>query len=282
MTRNEFDNLGRVKYNDKVNLHCDYCKKSFLKQYRDIVISFKRNPFPKFFCSRSCVNDASKSLSRDRICENCNNKYEGRKDPRCIKTFCSRKCSAIFYNRLRWANKIRKPRKRYYRKPKLVTKTVVNRECNECRKHFSTTGGAKYCSPCRQIAFQRGGLKSAESQSQIRRSKNEILFAEMCSKQFTLKTNYPLFNGWDADIILTDYKIAILWNGKWHYEQIGRSSLSQIQNRDSIKIREILKMGYYPYIVKDMGKHNPEFVSSQFQLLLSYLRGLDAIQEMAP
>ena len=38
-----------------------------------------------------------------------------------------------------------------------------------------------------------------------------------------------MFNGWDADIILPDYKIAILYNGKWHYEEISKQvSLIQI------------------------------------------------------
>ena len=47
---------------------------------------------------------------------------------------------------------------------------------------------------------------------------------------------------WDADIIIHDYKIAILWNGAWHYKQISKnSSLIQIQNRDVIKINEIKK-----------------------------------------
>ena len=282
MTRDEFNNLVEVKYEDGIFLHCNHCNKLFLKKYKYIKISFRRNPSPKFFCTRKCVNEGSKFLKREQTCRNCNVSYIGRKNTKCKNTFCSQRCAAIFNNALRNSTRIYKPRKYYPYKPKLKNKIARVKECLMCKNELSITGDAKYCLPCRQIAFQRGGLKSVESQSQIRRSKNEILFAEICSKQFKLKTNYPLFNGWDADIILTDYKIAILWNGKWHYEQIGRSSLSQIQNRDSIKIREILKMGYYPYIVKDMGKHNPEFVSSQFQLLLSYLRGLDAIQEMTP
>lgn len=38
-----------------------------------------------------------------------------------------------------------------------------------------------------------------------------------------------MFNGWDADIIIEDLKIAILWNGKWHYEKITeKHSVSQV------------------------------------------------------
>ena len=43
-----------------------------------------------------------------------------------------------------------------------------------------------------------------------------------------------------------------------------------MQNRDKIKIKEIEKHGYVPYVIKDMGKHNKEFVEKQFnQFILS-------------
>lgn len=109
-----------------------------------------------------------------------------------------------------------------------------------------------------------GGRKSAVSQN--KRSKNEILFGELCSQLFDTIFNEPMFNGWDADIILPKLKIAILWNGKWHYEKLKAShSVLQVQNRDAIKINEIIKAGYTPYIIKDLGKHNPEFVKLEFQ-----------------
>ena len=37
-------------------------------------------------------------------------------------------------------------------------------------------------------------------------------------------------------------------------------SLKQVQNRNSIKLIEIKKIRYEPYIIKDMGKYNKEFV----------------------
>ena len=82
-----------------------------------------------------------------------------------------------------------------------------------------------------------------------------------------------MFNGWDADVILPDLKVAILWNGKWHYEEIMEgTSLKQIQNRDRIKLKEIRKAGYEPYVIKDMGKHNPQFVKEQFETFLSHVK----------
>ena len=85
-----------------------------------------------------------------------------------------------------------------------------------------------------------------------------------------------MFNGWDADVILTDQKIAVLWNGKWHYEEIMEgTSLKQIQTRDKIKMKEIERAGYRVYVVKDMGKHDPQFVESAFE---SFLETVDQHQ----
>ena len=82
----------------------------------------------------------------------------------------------------------------------------------------------------------KAGRKSASVR--VKRSKNEIYFSELCEKEYDILTNYQMFDGWDADVIIPTHKIAILWNGKWHYEQITKShSLEQVQNRDRIKIK---------------------------------------------
>ena len=64
--------------------------------------------------------------------------------------------------------------------------------------------------------------------------------------------------------------------GKWHYEQImPGTSLKQIQNRDSIKIKEILKMNYVPYVIKDLGKHKSDFVQEKFNEFIENLKEND-------
>lgn len=102
--------------------------------------------------------------------------------------------------------------------------------------------------------------------SQNRRSKNEILFSEYCLTKFkNVTTNESIFNGWDADIIINDIKVAILWNGIWHYKKVAdKHSVKQVQNRDRIKIIEIEKCGYVPYIIKDMGRYSPSKVLSEW------------------
>ena len=78
---------------------------------------------------------------------------------------------------------------------------------------------------------------------------------------------------WNVDIIIEDIKFAVLWNGPWHYKQITKShSVKQTQNRDKIKIKEIKESGWTPYIIKDMGKANKDFVKEKFDEFLKYLK----------
>ena len=119
-----------------------------------------------------------------------------------------------------------------------------------------------------------GGRHSVEIQGDKRRSKNEIEFCKFCEEYFdNVKHNECIFNGWDADVIIKDIKFAVLWNGPWHYKQITKShSVKQIQNRDKIKIKEIKESGWTPYIIKDMGKANKDFVKEKFDEFLKYLK----------
>lgn len=170
----------------------------------------------------------------------------------------------------------------------LPSRRATYKTCVQCEKEFKAKHSIqKLCDiNCKQIFDKSeirrqqaiiygsiGGKISATCQQ--KRSKNEIYMAELCISHFgndNIDTNSPIFNGWDADIIIHSHKIAILWNGIWHYKKIIRQqSLEQIQNRDRIKNIEIIKYGYEPYIIKDMGKHNKKFVDKQFNDLLLYL-----------
>lgn len=125
-----------------------------------------------------------------------------------------------------------------------------------------------------KINGSKGGKISAKNQS--RRSKNEVYFSELCKNYFDITTNEPYFDGWDADIIIHSKKIAILWNGNWHYKQISRTqSLLQVQTRDKIKTDIIIQHGYIPYVIKDTGKYNKKFVEQEFEIFLFMQISLD-------
>ena len=140
---------------------------------------------------------------------------------------------------------------------------------NDYEIHF----GRKYSKES-WLALHNGGCKGIQHQGDLRRSKNEIEFCKLCEEYFNnVKHNESIFNGWDADIIIEDIKFAVLWNGPWHYKQITKShSVKQIQNRDKIKVKEIEECGWTPYIIKDMGKANKDFVKEKFDAFLKYLK----------
>lgn len=161
----------------------------------------------------------------------------------------------------------------------------IKKHCKGCNKLFTPNRKShRYCS--RKCVYKdpdiikrisQGGRNSAAVQSKKRRSKNEKLFAKLCTSQFkNVLFNEPIFNGWDADVIIEEIKMAILWNGRWHYEKITeKHSVKQVQNRDKIKIKEINNAGYTHYIIKDMGSYNPDFVKEQFK---EFLRSIQLVK----
>jgi len=87
-------------------------------------------------------------------------------------------------------------------------------------------------------------------------------------EEANLPDNAVMFNGWDADIIIPDLKVAILWNGPWHYIEISKTQkLKQVQNRDRIKLREIINCGYRPYIIEDV-KREKNKVEKEFKTFI--------------
>ena len=70
-------------------------------------------------------------------------------------------------------------------------------------------------------------------------------------------------------MIIHSDKIAILWNGAWHYKQISKTqSLKQVQARDIVKTAIIKKKEYAPYVIIDMGKYDKPFVKQEFAVFL--------------
>lgn len=205
-------------------------------------------------------------------CENCREKHEGKYGS---GRFCSSKCARSFsakVNREETNNKI----------SLTLTKEPYTNICKECNNEFKTKRKyIKYCTRnCASLNHAKsekgketsrlGGIASAQLQSETRRSKNEKAFAELCIEYFKeVECNKGIFNGWDADVIIHDLKVAVLWNGKWHYEKCNKKhSVLQVQNRDKIKTKEIIKYGYTPYIIKDLGKFDLNKVNLEWNNFL--------------
>jgi len=254
---------------------CLYCGKPVKNKYCDVSCQNKHQG------SLRANNRYGEIKEYDVLCNNCGEEFKVKERERLYpmknKYYCSRSCANSRVHSEETKDKIRKSVNSF---SNFIRKKQT---CLNCGKKIDDSRDRIFCSQNCSMIWRhenniewkdihkqgsiKGGRKSVLSQN--RRSKNEKLFGDMCFSFFkNVRFNEPIFNGWDADVIIDDYKLAILWNGNWHYKQIGiKHSLLQVQNRDKIKIKEIIRFGYKPYIIKDLGKYNPEFVESEFEKL---------------
>ena len=247
-------------------LFCKKCGKEYKLELTEK--QFNSNKYSKF-CSRSCSNSHVHSEDTKKKISNGVKQYFNEHSPILFKIdkpqqqtkskFKKRICKVCgkeyVYNREIFPNS---------------TRIICSKECRE----YYLSHRKEFLSEESIHKLSEAGKKSAKNQSEIRRSKNEKYFCELCENYFNhVKHNESIFNGWDADIIIEDIKFAILWNGKWHYEKICKQhSVKQVQNRDKLKIDNIYSCGYTPYIIKDMGKFNKEFVENQFNIFLEFIK----------
>ena len=255
--------------------HCLYCGKLVKNKYCNVSCQNKHlnssRTNKKYGEKEIFIVKCFKCNKEINICER--SKLFPQKD----KYFCSIKCANSHLISEETKQKIRNTRKN-----KIRVHPDILKICKACKCEFTINWEKRKQICCSKdchilhnkerykILGRLGGLSSAKTQN--RRSKNEIYFAELCIQNFIkVLLNEKIFNGWDADVILENEKIAILWNGKWHYEKLNKKhSVLQVQNRDKIKIKEIKNLGYKPYVIKDMGKYNKEFVDKQFEIFKKY------------
>lgn len=236
---------------------CEYCHRHFY-----IYDIENRKNFPKC-CSTKCSHGLSGSQNNKgtKICKciKCNNEFEINKHANPNKFICNGcKAKTKEYNKY-----LKDLEKEKIKNENLEQIKVLN---NEHKKRILTDETIQ--------KLREAGKKSAQKQSETRRSKNEIKFCNLCENYFNnVEHNKPIFNGWDSDVIIHDIKFAILWNGKVHYEPIfGQKNFNRVTNRDKIKIKEIQNFGYIPYIIKDTGKFNINFVQKKFEEFINFLK----------
>lgn len=273
-------------------VHCKYCGKEF-----------KQKQKTQKYCSVKCKDSNAALINRERwkkkyyespkICVQCGNviPYERREN----SMFCSMSCKISYSNTHRVITQEHKDKisktlqdynltgngkscdrickvcgKHYYKsKANDSTSVCCSKECSEYLKNnkkdfYSDETRKKMSERMRNTVVKMGDL---------RRSKNEMLFCKLCEEYFTnVENNKPIFNGWDADVIIHDIKYAVLWNGVWHRKKITKKhSVEQVQNRDKIKIKEITDCGYTPYIIEDDGKYNEDFVKEKFDEFIHHI-----------
>lgn len=204
-----------------------------------------------------------------KLCVECNTPIPY--DKRHNKT-CSRLCSALQGNKNREKrssisrkNSSIALKKFYHDNPKpKINFQIIDRECSVCSKTFTPIvdkkgkdRGNKTCSKeCLTISNKINGSINGRKSSKVRqlRSKKEIELSDLCKSYYSnVLSNHIIADNWDADIVLPDHKVAILWNGPWHYRDMNIKgvSLSQIQNRDRIKTALFSSLGWSVIAFRD-------------------------------
>ena len=286
-----------------MNYVCEYCgkicKSKISKSCHERFCELNPNKASKEHLSENAIktnkqrkNNQKTYITFIRKCEVCHSLFSivdvsSRKSfPKCCSSICSHKLTAQKDNK----NETKDALCEYCGETFKINKRASNKNytCSNCRKFLKLQNKKpKYKRPFIKIKktkrnltedsikkLREAGKKSAKIQAEIRRSKNEMKFCELCVNYFeNVRHNEPIFNGWDADVIIEDIKFAVLWNGKVHYEPIfGEANYNRVINRDKIKIKEIERCGYKTYIIKDTGKHNNEFVNEKFLDFVEFLK----------
>jgi len=228
-------------------------------------------------------------------CENC--------ETTCRVRFCSRKCNITFQNKnrdtsfskdLKPANCVKCNIDLTIKKQQSTSSAQcqscklakiqqrLEKTCLDCRKQFNALSTcAKFCQACRKLRAENAGRKSAAIQALTRRSWSEIELGKLCLQHFSTVTfNDPIFPNdpptethWDADILLHDHQVAVLWNGPWHYKKLrSRHSVEQVQRRDKIKLARIIASGWRPFVIQDeIGSKDIAKVQLAFNDLLKFI-----------
>lgn len=249
---------GKEKGRNVVPYKCDYCGIHYQRSKDWLLYACFRNSNKLTYCTNDCSFLARRSIDRDRVCLHCKIHFIAKSKE---QLFCNQSCSAKYNNKKRGApsqetkNKISKALSGRIKTERKPVPCIVCGELFLCKPNRKRKTCSDECYSVRLKEIGRmGGIAASQSPNMKRgRSRSEIYFAQLIQEKFNnVLTNKRMFDGWDADVILLDLKIAIHWNGPCHYLPLfGDDYLQVVQNKDRERYAAIEKCGYTNYIIDD-------------------------------
>ena len=274
-----------------IALKCDGCQQDFQRIQKQLKSDYKLKSQIQHFCSNKCQASLIKKELVKLTCANCNIDFSttqgdfNKRSKKSSKFCCSRLCANKIntYRSQEAKNKISASLKKAYDKKlqkaeyKVLSRGYykiahIKNTCIVCSKEFFRNRNQKTCSnECyfivRQKAGKKGGSKtsSLEFHKRNRSSNEKMFFAKIKEIYPDAIANKRLFDGWDADVIIPSQKLAIHWNGVWHYKSVmGNELLERVQQKDKSRYEAIERHGYKNYIIQDMGPMNSNKVEKEY------------------
>lgn len=193
-----------------------------------------------------------------KICMNCNEviDYENKENK-----FCNHSCSASYNNKLR-------PKKQ--KLTKQIRREKVLWKCPVCEKeillNYAESLKRKYCSgTCRnRINNQLINGSRSKAEAMLENSlKLEFKTLEILFNNRTILTGNK-----ELDVYIPKLKLAIEWNGIYHYKNFrGDEFLQKTQKQDLEKNNECKDFGIELYVVKDL-KSSKKFIKEEIEKIV--------------
>lgn len=224
------------------------------------------------YCSHKCSSIGQEQKVKV-VCPVCNKEFK--RAPSWLKKVeapcCSRRCAQIRVESKKWGNKRQRQLTlltvHAQRKPK------PPRLCAVCK---TPTHNSKFCSGTCRNALNNQKLNGNTSISEKR-------LAQLLSDRFPLlevvRNDRHMLSGLELDFYFPSLRIAIEWNGPYHYRPIrGDAVLAKIQTKDSNKKALCEKLGIELIVVKDLACTLKSFTALALPLVT---RLSDCTSEMA-
>lgn len=218
-------------------------------------------------------------------CLNCNKEFSEKYSKWSNGNFCSKKCARQFSSkekRKEINEKVSKTLKEYFKthkhphlgkvSPKKGIRNLIDWKCPQCGKIIKLTpyiaSKRKFCCGTCRNNFNNKNICGTTSKAE------SILYNEIIKKfpkLNVIRNDRIILNGLELDIYLPELKIAIEWNGVFHYKDVHKNKkLELIKNKDLLKEQMCKELGINLIVIKDLTS-NKKFILEKVNEIVSYI-----------